>query len=448
MNETRSINLKRELSKFQSYSIIIGSLIGAGIFVVTGEAGASAGPSVPFAYLAMLPIILSTALAYAVFMSTPLGNEPGGAYTHISRTFNNYFIGFIAMWLKLVSFFGVMSLMALSLGEYLTYYFNDFDPRLLATAVILLFFVIHVLGVKQFGQIQGIIFILLAISIVVLVIPGLVSIDLDYYADPLPFGLSGFFSIFPALFLSYLGFESLAQAAGETKDARKTLPKVFINGILLTGAIYFLISFVAFGNMSFNDLAASKSAMVDVAATYLPFGAAGIVAVGAIMAFLSTINTAIMVPSRVMMMFANDRLAPRVFGKVHKRTHTPILGLSLTVVLVLFLIWTGTMGFILQITLQGMFILYMMHSISMIALPFVNRHLYEQAQFKPHPAILVVAGLISVLSLLAFSYVNIIGVWHLILLWIGIGLVLYFVARFAGKKDNYDYAENLKNIEV
>ena len=90
-------SLKRDLGKFSAYATIVGILIGAGVFRVTGEAGAIAGSAVPFAYLLFAPIILSTALAYSVFISTPLGMRPGGAYIHISRTFNNYYIGFIAV---------------------------------------------------------------------------------------------------------------------------------------------------------------------------------------------------------------------------------------------------------------------------------------------------------------------------------------------------------------
>lgn len=439
MQNFQQPTLKRELGKFESYAIIIGSLIGAGIFVVTGQAGGIAGPGVPFAYLLMLPVILSTAMAYAVFMSTPLGNEPGGAYTHISRTFNNYFLGFIVMWLKLVSFFGVMSIMSLSFADYLTPYFPGLDSRIVATIVILGFYVIHVMGVKEFGRFQAIIFSILVLAILVLVVPGLFHIKLEYYADPLPFGWKAFFSVFPTLFLSYLGFESLAQAAGETKNAREVLPKVFLVGIILTATIYFLISFVAFGVLPFDILAQSSSAMTDVASVYLPLGAAGLVSIGAIMAFVSTINTAIMVPSRVMMMFANDRLAPQFFARINPKTHTPVLGLTLTVLIVLFLIWTGTMEFILGFTLQGMFILYMMHSLTMICLPFVNPQLYQSARFRPHPAILVIGGLISVGTLFAFSYAIIMDVWKLLVFWVALGVIIYGSARFAGKREQYDY---------
>ena len=107
--------LKRDLGKVSGYATIIGILVGAGIFRVTGEAGAIAGSAVPLAYLLFAPIVISTALAYSVFVSTPLGMRPGGAYIHISRTFGNYFLGFIAMWMKLLAFIGAVSYTHLTL---------------------------------------------------------------------------------------------------------------------------------------------------------------------------------------------------------------------------------------------------------------------------------------------------------------------------------------------
>ena len=70
--------LCRDLGPLSGYATIIGILVGAGIFRVTGEAGAVAGSSVPLAYLLFAPIIICTALTYSVFVSTPV------SYTHLT----------------------------------------------------------------------------------------------------------------------------------------------------------------------------------------------------------------------------------------------------------------------------------------------------------------------------------------------------------------------------
>ncbi|MFZ3579033.1 APC family permease [Virgibacillus sp. DJP39] len=280
--------LKRDLSSWHAYALMLGGMIGAGVFVVTGEAGAQAGPAVPFGYIILLPILLSSALAYMIFLSTPLGKHSGGAYIHISRTFKSHFTGFIFMWFQFIAMLGVMTIMAISFGEYLYSMIGIGSPLIFATALTLLFYVLNLIGVKWFGKFQIIMTILLLVAIVVLVVPGLFFIDFKNYSPMLPYGWSGLIGVLPILFFSYFGFEQLAQAGGEIKDPQKSLPRTMFRGSLVIMFIYFLISFVAFGVISHEKLAASHSAMADVAAVYLPAGGNWIVGLGIIMAFATT----------------------------------------------------------------------------------------------------------------------------------------------------------------
>lgn len=78
--------LRRDLGTLEAYATLLGILIGAGIFKVTGQAWALTGPSVILGYAVLAPAVLTTSVTYAVYLSTPLGREPGGEYTHVSRT--------------------------------------------------------------------------------------------------------------------------------------------------------------------------------------------------------------------------------------------------------------------------------------------------------------------------------------------------------------------------
>src|SRR6202795_3162239 len=100
------VEIRRELSKLESYATIIGILVGSGIFVVTGKSGAIAGPSIPLAYLVLAPVVLVTAVAYTVYLSTPLGPRPGGEYLHISRTTGSLYLGSVALCLNGLSYAG------------------------------------------------------------------------------------------------------------------------------------------------------------------------------------------------------------------------------------------------------------------------------------------------------------------------------------------------------
>ena len=101
--------LRRDLGTLESYAALLGILIGAGIFTVTSRAWTLTGPSVILGYVILLPVILATSVPYAAFLSTPLGREPGGEYTHISRTLGGYRIAFIGTWLKIISYIGALA---------------------------------------------------------------------------------------------------------------------------------------------------------------------------------------------------------------------------------------------------------------------------------------------------------------------------------------------------
>lgn len=422
-------NLQRSLSGWHGYALMIGGMIGSGIFVVTGQAGAQAGPSVPLGYIILLPVLLSSALAYLVFLSTPLGNSPGGAYIHISRTFNNNLTGFIFMWFQFIALLGVMAVISISFGDYLAQMLNYDQPLLFASGILLFFFLLNVIGVKWFGKLQLVMTVILLLSIAVLIIPGLFFVDHANYQPLFPYGFAGFMAILPSLFFSYFGFEQLAQAGGEMKDSQKTMPKTMLRGTLLTMFIYVFISYVAFGVLPHEQLANSKSAMLDVSKVYLPNAGIWVVNIGILMAFATTLNSLMMVVSRIIYSFAEDGIIPSQLAKVEPRFGTPVIALTLNTLIVLVFLWSQTMDFALSIALQGMFLMYIGHSMAMIFLPFVRPALYQSALFKPSKTLMVLCGLFSVTVLLIFSVKMILSVWTTLVIWTLVGLGLFGLGK-------------------
>src|SRR5881398_3197096 len=138
-----SASLRRDLGTIESYATLLGMLIGAGIFKVTSDAWALTGPSVILGYLVLAPAILATSVAYSVFLSTPLGREPGGEYTHISRTFGGYGLAFIGAWLKIISYIGALAYLARAFADYAQPLVRV-DATLLAVGALVFFYAIHV----------------------------------------------------------------------------------------------------------------------------------------------------------------------------------------------------------------------------------------------------------------------------------------------------------------
>jgi amino acid transporter len=446
--------LRRDLGVVESYAALIGILIGAGIFKVTSEAGSITGPSVILSYVLLMPAILATSVPYAAFVSTPLGREPGGEYLHISRTLGGYATAYIGAWLKIIAYVGAGAYLASALADYIIELSGgrlsgEFDHQALAIGSLLFFYVVHVVGVRWFGRIQVAMCVLLGLSIIVLVVPGLFAIKTDNYQPFLTHGLSGLAASLVPLFFSYAGFESLAQTAGETKDSTRRLPMVFLRGISVTAIIFVLMSLVAFGVMPLSRLQSSSAPMTVVASTYLPWGAASFVTLGAIMAITTSLNPTLIVPSRLGLIFVEDRLAPSWLGFVNPRTATPVRALSLTLAACLVLLVSKQLSLALNVAVFALVLLYFLHSLVFLLLPRRNPQLNSQITIGLPVWVQRGSALLSVLSMGALIVVQLfqdvktlraqslserishhsLTSLELVVVWSTIGAILYLLAR-------------------
>ncbi len=400
--------LRRDLGAIESYAALLGILIGAGIFTVTSQAWSLTGPSVILGYVVLFPVILATSVPYAAFLSTPLGHEPGGEYTHISRTLANsssgHRLAFVGSWLKIISYIGAEAFLANSLADYLIAATGGrLDPessRLpLALVSLFFFYFVHVIGVRWFGRLQVTMCALLGVSLLVLIGPGLLAIRAENYQPFITHGAGGFMASLAPLFFSYAGFESLAQTAGEVKDSTRRLPAVFLKGISGAALVFVLMSIVAFGVLPGARLGASKAPMAEVAAVYLPAGAAWFVTLGAIMAITTSMNSTMLVPSRLAFILSRDGLAPDWMGAIHARTGTPVLGLTLTFAASALLLAGGQISLALNVAVFALVILYFLHSLTFLLLPRRNPSLAQLISVNISTSLQRAAAWISLVSM-------------------------------------------------
>lgn len=398
-------SLRRDLGTLESYAALIGILIGAGIFKVTSAATAATGPSVILGHLLLAPAVLASSVAYLVFLSTPLGLEPGGEVLHVSRTFGSARLTFLCGWLKLVSYLSAAAYLADALAVNLLELFGArAEPApLLQTAVavggLAFFLLVHVSGVRWFGRVQVAMCAVLGVAIVVLVVPGLFALRLASYRPFFTGGASGFGAALPPLFFAYAGFESLAQTAGEVEDSRARLPRVFVRGILVTSLVFVAMTAVALGTLPADRLGASDVPMTEAAATYLPFGAATVVTLGAVMAIATSLNATLLVPARLALSMAREGSFPRVFGRVHTGLGTPVLGLTVSFAVATALLLSGRLMLALGIAVVALVALYALHSLALVLLPRRNPALYAEVTSSVPRRLQLFAGWTSLLSM-------------------------------------------------
>ena len=201
--------LRRDLGTLESYATLIGILIGAGIFKVTSQAWVLTGPSVILGYLVLVPAILATSIPYAAFLSMPLGREPCGEYLHISRRLGGFKIAYVGAWIKIISYVGAGAYLADALAGYLSNLLSlgaQFHLWL-ALSGLLLFYAIHVAGVRWFGRNQVAMCALKGLAILVLIVPGLFAIHAANYTPFVTHGYRGFAASLLPIFFAYAGFE-------------------------------------------------------------------------------------------------------------------------------------------------------------------------------------------------------------------------------------------------
>jgi amino acid transporter len=433
-------------------------LIGAGIFKVTSQAWSLTGPSVILGYAVLMPAILATSIPYAAFISTSLGREPGGEYLHVSRTFGGYGVAYIGAWLKIIAYIGAGAYLASALADYIIELSGrrlngEFTHQTLAVASLLFFYLIHVVGVRWFGRLQVAMCALLGISIFVLVVPGLFAIHTANYSPFITHGPKGFALSLAPIFFSYAGFESLAQTAGETKDSTRRLPWVFLKGVTATALIFIAMSAVAFGVLPGARLGASAAPMTEVASVYLPWGAAIIVTLGAIMAITTSLNPTLIVPSRLALIFVEDRLAPNWLGHISPKTATPVVSLTLNLLACLILVISKQLSLALNIAVFALVLLYCLHSVAFLLLPRSNPKLYREIGLSLPRWLMTGAAILSVASMVILIGVQVIQdvetletqslserlsqhsltSLELAVFWSAIAAIMYAVARSRGR---------------
>lgn len=439
----------------ESYAALVGILVGAGIFRVTGAAHASTGASVLLGYLVLAPAVLATSVAYSVFLSTPLGREPGAEYAHIASVFGGARLAFLGAWLKLVSYTGACAYLAVALADYLVELVDMLGGGLdaatartpLALVGLFFFWAVHVYGVRWFGRVQVAMCSVLGLSIVVLVVPGLFAIRLEHYRPFFAHGREGFLGALPLLFFAYAGFESLAHTAGEVRDSTRTLPRIFARGIALTTLIFVSMSAVALGVLPAARLADNPTPMAAAAAVYLPFGAAALVTLGAVMAVATSLNASVYVPSRLMLVLAGDGCLPRWLGRVELGTGTPIVGLSVTLAGAAALVLAGQIDLALNIAVLALVLLYALHSLALLCLPRANPTLFATVTVRVPLGWQRVAGVVSLVAMLVLVASQLVPDaqhvlatslserWHgrsltsleLLLAWTAVGLVVHAI---------------------
>ena len=232
----------------------IGSMIGAGIFALLGEAGAVAGAAVWISFL--LGLVVTSLLAYVCVKLGMRYPSSGGLITYLTEGFGTGRLVGVASWLGYMAAMVIVGAMvAVSFGSYATSLFVGTDAaswwdNVFTTALIVAMVAINMVGAAVVAKAQSAIVFLVLASFAFFVVVTLPDIDLDLLAfDGYP-SFSRIVASVALTFFAYMGFNVITFTAGDLRNPSHDLPRAMSGALGITGLTYVLIAIAVFGTLT------------------------------------------------------------------------------------------------------------------------------------------------------------------------------------------------------
>jgi basic amino acid/polyamine antiporter, APA family len=459
--ETGTHSLKRGLNGFSLITMGIGVIIGAGLFSLTGIAAANnAGPAVTLSFLVAAIGCAFSALCYAEFAS--LVPVAGSAYTYSYATLGEFFAWIIGWDLVLEYSVGAATV-AISWSQYLVKFLSAYNiylpPQLVlspfekitladgtivhgvfnlpAVLIIVLVTMVIIRGIKGSALFTSIIVALKISVVLVFIALGWQYVNPENYVPYIPantgtfgeFGWSGIFRGAGVVFFVFIGFDIIAAMAQETKNPKRNMPIGILGSLIICTVLFGLFSYVLTGMANYTEFKDSAAPVaVAIAKTpYVWLGQAIILAI--IIGYVSVILVDLLGQSRVFFAMSKDGLLPTLFSHVHARFKTPYKGNIILCVFISLFAGLVPIRVVGEMTSIGTLLAFVMVCLGVIILR--KQQPNAPRAFKtPWVPFVPIMGIVTCLLMMVSLPIE---TWFRLLIWLLLGLIVYF--RF-GKKNS------------
>ncbi len=331
--------LKKELGLFMATALVIGNMMGSGIFMLPATLAQKSGPG-------------STMIAWvitgigSIFLALSFANlgtkipKTGGPYEYSKLAFGD-FMGFMNAWLYWNGCWIGNAAIIIAVASYVSFLIpqisaNPMMSFICTTAVLWIFTAVNILGVKLAARMQTVSTVIKLVLFIVFCIVGGINFNKANIMPLFPQGkgISTIPAAATATLWAFTGLETASVTAGEIKNPEKNIKRSTIIGILISTMLYMLISFVAMGSMPQNELASSNSPIVSIFAKFLGNSAGKYIGVGALISIMGTTIGWLLSTARVSYAAGVDGVFPEIFAKVHPKYKTPYASLIISSILV------------------------------------------------------------------------------------------------------------------
>jgi APA family basic amino acid/polyamine antiporter len=448
--------MKRELTAANLIFLGIGAIIGAGIFVLTGEVAANyTGPAIIISFLIAALACACAGLCYAELASMiPVS---GSAYTYAYATVGEFFAWIIG-WDLIIEYLFAASSVAVGWSGYMVSVLKGFDIHfpeefsnapmgyndithsfevtnagiinLPAMFIVILLTILLVVGVKESARFNNVIVIIKTFVILCFIASGVFYISTANWVPFIPentgtfgqFGWSGIFRGAAVIFFAYIGFDAVSTAAQEAKNPKRDLPIGILGSLIICTLLYIAVALVITGIVPYPQLGVPDPIAVGVDATGLTW-ISPMIKLGAVAGLSSVILVLLMGQPRIFYTMSKDGLLPQAFSKIHHRFKTPYVSTIIVGVLAMALSGFFPIGVLSKLVSLGTLLAFAAVCLAILILrkkhPEYPRHF--RTPFSPYIPIL---GIVSCLGVATFLNMY---AWITMAVWLSIGLVVYFI---------------------
>ncbi len=457
--------LRKALGPLDLLVFGIGVIIGTGIFVLTGVAAATySGPAISLSFVLSGITCALAALCYAEFASAvPVA---GSAYT-FSYASVGEFLAWIIGWDLILEFTVGASAVSVGwsgyFGQILQSFFGITLPEritseapsilqgtmnLPAAVIALILMVILVIGIRLSSTFN---FIVTSVKLAVVVFFigfGIFFINAANWSPFIPpaqpvegggsaleapllqtifgiqqqsFGFGGILTAAAVVFFAYIGFDTVATAAEETRNPQRDLPIGILGSLAVCTILYILVSQIMTGILPYdrlNDPAPMALVFSEIGQGW----AAGLVSVGAIMGLTSVVMILMLGQSRVAFAMSRDNLLPRYFARAHPRFRTPYRITILTGLVVAFVAAFTPIGDLAELVNIGTLFAFILVAAGVMILRRTRPDLPRSFRTPLVPLVPILAILACLALMMSLPGIT----WVRFLVWMVIGIVVYF----------------------
>jgi basic amino acid/polyamine antiporter, APA family len=353
-------DLSRDLGVSHATAIVVGTIIGSGIFLVPAEMMQAVG-SARLVYLAWLVGgILSYAGALTYAELGAMKPQAGGEYVYVRDGYGPL-AGFLYAWTTfliskpasiatvttgLVRILGTFSVFSFFGRELLSGPLTITSGQLVAVLAAVLIAILNYIGVKKAGEFQLVFTLLKVAMILAIVVIGFsyATGSWSHFAggyEGAKGGMAGFMAALVAALWAYDGWNDLNQVAGEIREPEKSIPVALIVGVATVGGLYILVNAAVQFVLPATSIAVSARPASDAAGLVLGHMGAAIVSAGMALSMLVTLNGTSMSGARVPFAVARDGYFFSALARVHPKFHTPSTSILVQTALAVALLLVG-----------------------------------------------------------------------------------------------------------